>query len=326
MGSLTPARKISYLIFAIMIAAIIGLHLGLAVLFGLFSYMILDLTNRQVSKHMGPLFSRSLSLLTFIIVAFLLGWLFSHFLKQALSKIPSILGTVLPKIDEIGNRYGLNLPFQDMMELRAALVDALKEHSQSITKSSGILTRGIFQALMGIFVAMLCFISDMRPANQNNLFDAVRLEFDVRMTHFMRGFEKVFAAQILVALINTGLTGAYLLIMEIPYVPFLMLTTFVLGLVPIIGNVLSNTCVVGTALTISPKLAVISLGYLVFIHKTEYLLYTRIVGPKINTPMWQILIGILIGEALIGLPGIVLAPAILHYIREEMTAIEYKIV
>ena len=37
--------------------------------------------------------------------------------------------------------------------------------------------------------------------------------------------------------------------------------TFLLGLLPIIGNALSNTLVVGTALTLSFKLAVLALVF-----------------------------------------------------------------
>ena len=70
--------------------------------------------------------------------------------------------------------------------------------------------------------------------------------------------------------------------------------------------------------TISLQLATVGLIYLVIIHKLEYLLNSRIIGGLIDTPMWMTLLGLVIGEALMGVPGVLLAPALLHYARAEM--------
>jgi predicted PurR-regulated permease PerM len=37
--------------------------------------------------------------------------------------------------------------------------------------------------------------------------------------------------------------------------------------------------------------------------------------------MWVTLIGIVVGEATMGVPGVLIAPALLHYVREELRAI-----
>ena len=99
---------------------------------------------------------------------------------------------------------------------------------------------------------------------------------------------------------------------------FLILTTFVCGLVPIIGNIISNIAIVTAGLTVSVHLATFGLAYLVVIHKLEYLLNSRIIGGSIDTPMWMTLLGLVVGEAMMGVPGILLAPALLHYARAEL--------
>ncbi|UPT72718.1 MAG: hypothetical protein M0D55_12290 [Elusimicrobiota bacterium] len=106
-----------------------------------------------------------------------------------------------------------------------------------------------------------------------------------------------------------------------PFKTFLILTTFVCGLVPIAGNVISNIAIVTAGLTVSVQLATAGLIYLVVIHKLEYFLNSRIVGGSIDTPMWMTLLGLVVGEATMGVPGVLLAPALLHYAREEMRAI-----
>lgn len=323
---MTLARKVSYVLFAAIVFAIAGLRLADIALAGLFSYMILDLTHRRVSAHTAKPYARWVSLFIFLVVAAVLAYLFSRFVRQALSMIPRIVGTAIPRLDALATRVGIDLPFGNGQELRDLLMAEIKENARSITHESGLLTKGFFQIIVAVFIAVLCFMSGGRTPERlrGNLFDAVRLEFDSRMRVFMEGFEKVLGAQFMVASINAFLTGIFLVFMDIPYFLFLILTTFIFGMLPIVGNVLSNSIIVGTALTVSPRLAAISLVFLMIIHKLQYLLYSRIIGSSIDTPVWQILIGVLVGEALIGVPGIILAPAMLHYLREEMQAIEYK--
>ena len=99
--------------------------------------------------------------------------------------------------------------------------------------------------------------------------------------------------------------------------PLIIVLTFLCGLLPIIGNIISNTLIAGVAFTISPKMAVIALVYLVVIHKLEYFLNSKIIGDRIKTPMWLTLLGIVLGEKLMGIPGMILAPVVLHYIKVE---------
>jgi predicted PurR-regulated permease PerM len=97
----------------------------------------------------------------------------------------------------------------------------------------------------------------------------------------------------------------------------LIALTFICGLLPIIGNIISNTVIVFAAFTVSPRLALVALIYLVVIHKLEYFLNSKIIGDRIKNPMWLTLLGIVLGEKLMGVPGMILAPVVLHYIKVE---------
>jgi predicted PurR-regulated permease PerM len=61
----------------------------------------------------------------------------------------------------------------------------------------------------------------------------------------------------------------------------------------------------------------IALGFLVVIHKLEYFLNSKIIGDRIKSPLWLTLIGLVLGEKLMGIPGMILAPVVLHYIKVE---------
>ena len=58
--------------------------------------------------------------------------------------------------------------------------------------------------------------------------------------------------------------------------------TFLCGLLPIIGNLMSNTLIIAVGFTISPKLALVALIFLVVIHKLEYFLNSKIIGDRIK--------------------------------------------
>ena len=71
------------------------------------------------------------------------------------------------------------------------------------------------------------------------------------------------------------------------------------------------------SITLSPKMALLALLFLILLHKLEYFLNSKIIGDRIKNPMWLTLLGLIIGETLMGIPGMILAPAVLHYIKVE---------
>ena len=109
-----------------------------------------------------------------------------------------------------------------------------------------------------------------------------------------------------------------------PHLTVVIGLTFLFGLVPIIGNLVSNTIIVGIALTVSPTTALLALVFLVLIHKLEYFLNSKIIGRRILNPLWLTLLALILGERLMGLPGMVLAPVILHYVKVEASEIEVQ--
>ena len=71
-------------------------------------------------------------------------------------------------------------------------------------------------------------------------------------------------------------------------------------------------------------MALTALVFLVVIHKLEYFLNSKIIGQRIRNPLWLTLLALVLGEKLLGLPGMVLAPVVLNYIRVEASGIEVK--
>src|SRR4029079_15044424 len=87
-------------------------------------------------------------------------------------------------------------------------------------------------------------------------------------------------------------------------------------------NLISNTIIVAIAFTVSPRLALAALAFLVLIHKLEYFLNSKIIGDRIRNPVWLTLLGLILGEKLMGIPGMILAPVILNYLKMEASGLE----
>jgi predicted PurR-regulated permease PerM len=94
--------------------------------------------------------------------------------------------------------------------------------------------------------------------------------------------------------------------------------TFIAGLLPVIGNLISNTVIVIVSLAYSPYIAFASLAYLVIIHKLEYFLNAKIIGSRIQCRAWELLIAMLAMEAAFGIAGVVAAPIYYAYLKAEL--------
>jgi len=95
--------------------------------------------------------------------------------------------------------------------------------------------------------------------------------------------------------------------------------TFVMGLLPIVGNLVSNTVVIIISLSYSLPLALGSLAFLVVIHKLEYFVNARIVGTQIKAAAWELLLAMLVMEAAFGIPGVIAAPVFYAYAKAELS-------
>jgi predicted PurR-regulated permease PerM len=131
-------------------------------------------------------------------------------------------------------------------------------------------------------------------------------------------------AQVRIAAINALLTGLYLLVVlplmgiHLPLAKSLILITFLAGLLPVVGNLLSNTLVVIVGLAHSLNVALGSLLFLILVHKLEYFLNARIIGSHIQARAWELLVAMLAMEAVFGLYGVIAAPVLYAYIKLEL--------
>jgi predicted PurR-regulated permease PerM len=248
------------------------------------------------------------------------------FSRQAYKTLPEIANETIPAVVNFAEKQGIELSFTDWASLKSLALKEVNERIANVGRYAREATLQVAMFIIGLVVALSFFINkkwdvESEPdAVKDNLYTTVARELIARFETFYGSFARVIGAQIVISIINTALTSIFLVWNGFPYATVIIVLTFMFGLLPIIGNIMSNTLIVCVAFTIpdvGPKMALIALIFLIAIHKLEYFLNSKIIGDRIKNPMWLTLIGIVLGEKLMGIPGMILAPVVLHYIKVE---------
>ena len=321
---MSGARKISYWAIAVFAAAAVYWHLSSELLAGLFSFFVLDLTYKRLSRALPRVAARWTSLGVFLVCSVFFVWMLGVFVELSATRVPEMISIILPRLNALAAQYGLSMP-GSLDDLRGVIISAVVEHAQALTKTSGALTRELFEILVSVLVAILFHLNVSRRARiggdaapRDNLLYAFLLEFAERARIFVGGFETIFRIQILLAVFRCAVLAVFLLLTRMPWTHFLLVATFLLSVIPNVGAFTSSALILAAAFTVSFHAAIGTLVFLLVLHQAEYLIYSRLAGTGFALPTWIILLGLLIGEKCMGLAGLILAPVVIHYLREEL--------
>lgn len=213
---------------------------------------------------------------------------------------------------------------EDVLDLKEKVINIVNEQKPRIFEVTTHTLKVFAHCIIGILLGAVIAFSFLGFEKQKYEMKPLAESIYHRISIFTNVFERVIFAQGKISAINTVLTAIYLLIIlplvgiNIPYSKTLVILTFFVGLIPVLGNLVSNTFIILMSLTLSFKVAVASLIFLVVIHKLEYYVNAKIVGTQIKTSIWELLIAMVIMETLFGLLGVALAPVIYGYIKEEL--------
>ncbi|NJD00606.1 AI-2E family transporter [Candidatus Erwinia dacicola] len=209
----------------------------------------------------------------------------------------------------------------DIDELQNQVVTWLREHLVVVQTFGRTAAHTFTTMLIGM---LLGAIISLRNSSDQRLEAPLKQAMLDRLTTLAAAFHNVVFAQIRVSLVNTVLTCGFLFgILPLfglyfPFAKTVVVLTIIAGLMPIIGNLISNTVIVLIGLSISLEAALIALIYLILIHKLEYFINARIFGSRISAKTWEILLAMLVFESAFGLTGVVAAPVYYAYLKAEL--------
>ncbi len=245
-------------------------------------------------------------------------------LRHGSDSIPALLQKLAEILDN--SRQQLPQSLDDYLpadadELREKLTGWLRAHSGAVGGAGMIAGRVFAHILIGLVIGALLALRDTGTRAERAPLAAIVTEQAGRLAD---AFRRVVFAQAWIAGINGAFTAAYLLLIlplcgvHLPLAKTLVLLTLFAGLLPIIGNLISNSAIVIVSLSISLPVAVASLVFLIAVHKLEYFLNARIIGSHIRSRAWELLLAMVLMEALFGIGGVIAAPIYYAYFKNEL--------
>lgn len=306
----------------------IYLHLTAALLTGTLIFALVQgmapLLERRLSSHNARLLT--VALISFLLVA-LLGisvLAISGFLHSNAGSLPALM----QKMAEILESSRAWLPDwladylpDDSSDMQGQVAEWLRAHAGELQKIGTESLRGLAHALIGMVVGALLALREVDGQPLQGPLARLLAEHARR---FVTAFRQVVFAQVRIAGLNALFTGLYLILalrffdIHLPLAKTLVVLTFIAGLIPIAGNLISNSFITIISLSHSLQLAMISLLFLIVLHKLEYFLNARIVGSHIKARAWELLLAMLFMEALLGLPGLLMAPIYYAFLKAEL--------
>jgi len=325
----------AWLIAAVTLAFVLEFHLLPALLAGLLVHelvhLIAPVLQRRISSARGKLIA--VGLLAIVVVgatsvavigalAFFrsdagsLPRLFhrmAQIIEDARSSLPQ---WVLSRLPEAGDNVA--------DELRTVTAEWLRHHAgelRAIGKEAGM---ALAHILVGMIIGAMIATREAVPGQAYGPLAAALAD---RARRIADAFRRIVFAQVRISLLNTVLTTLYLAValplfdVQLPLTKTLIAVTFFAGLLPVVGNLISNAIIVVVSLAHSLHTAAASLVFLILVHKLEYFLNARIVGSQIHAAAWELLTAMILMEAIFGLPGIVAAPIVYAWVKDELKTV-----
>jgi predicted PurR-regulated permease PerM len=327
--SVTRADIVAWGLSALALGLVITLHLLPALLAGLLVFELVNVLTpwlrlRALGRD-GPRLLAVTLIATVVIAALVAAGLgLAALLRNSGESLPILMQKMAQIIEDARAQLPAELLAhvpEDADTLQRTLVEWLRSHSGSLQLAGRDLGRTLVHVLMGMIIgALLSLQKATRQADRRPLSERISRHTE----RLASAFRRVVFAQFWISSINTFFTWLYLGValpvfgVDLPLVKSLVTITFIVGLLPIVGNLISNTAILIVSLSQGPPVAVASFVYLVVIHKLEYFLNARIVGSHINARAWELLVAMLAMEAAFGIPGLIAAPIFYAYFKEEL--------
>jgi predicted PurR-regulated permease PerM len=326
LSSTQNTRFLSFIFVGVSFLMAVKLGLLVPIYAGLLAFcLVTRFSDKIVDERIRSIRSKwiATSLVTVLVVLVLVG---TSAGIHALLKTTTDIHELMLKMSEILHSARSWLPekiskaIPQQNDLLSKLSDWLRTHATEIgTFGLGAL-KGIGLSLFGVLLGALIAVND---ATHSRYFGKATQNLLNQVVALRESFWRVAIAQVKISGLNTVLTAIYLAMVlplfgvQLPLIKTLIAVTFIAGLLPVVGNLISNTVITIISLSHSFAVAVAALGFLIVVHKLEYFVNARIVGTQINAKAWEILLCMMVMERLLGLVGVVAAPVFYAWLKAE---------
>ena len=202
----------------------------------------------------------------------------------------------------------------DRFHLQQRITDALNGSGGSLLNNVVSAGTAVFGALADVLIVVVLtvyFLIDM-PRIRTTLY---RLVPHTRRPRVILIGDEVFAkvgayvlGNVLISVIAGIATFIWLMAFSVPYPLLLGIFVALLDLVPVVGSTIAGVVVAAVALTVSlPVCITTTVFFVVFRLAEDYLLVPKIIGRAVKVPALITVVAVLIGGALLGIVGALVA-------------------
>jgi len=235
---------------------------------------------------------------------------FMTLVERARSQLPPFIEAYLPA---------------SAAEFKVAIGDWIKSHLSDLQLVGKGMAHMFVTLLIGMILGAIIALQRIPDVSRRKPLAAALFE---RLNLLVQAFRNIVFAQIKISMLNTAFTGIFLAVVmplfgvHLPLSKTLIVLTFLLGLLPVIGNLMSNTLITIVGMSLSIWVAAAALGYLIVIHKVEYFLNAKIVGGQIRAKAGELWRAMLVFGAAFGRPGVVAGPVYYADLKSELRRAE----
>jgi predicted PurR-regulated permease PerM len=216
----------------------------------------------------------------------------------------------------------------DRFHLQQRITDAVNGSGGSFLNDVVNAGTAVFQAVADVLIVVVLtvyFLVDM-PRIRTTLY---RMVPHSRRPRAILIGDEVFAkvgayvlGNVLISVIAGLATFIWLMAFSVPYPLLLGIFVALLDLVPVVGSTIAGVVVAAVALTVSlPVCIATTVFFVVFRLAEDYLLVPKIIGRAVKVPALTTVVAVLIGGALFGMVGALVAipiAAALQLLAEEI--------
>lgn len=321
----------AWLVSGAILLLILYLHLLPSLLAGMLVFVLVNSLSPLLNTRMlwgdGPrLLAVSIIAGSVIGLIALLAISASSILRESNERMPELINRMAEIIET--SREQMPAWISEYMpanaeQLRQTVVDWLRRNASLFQVAGTDLGRVLVHILLGMVIGALLSLEKVVATATRGPLTAQIADHSQRLSI---AFRQVVFAQIWISGINASLTAVFLTValplfgVHLPFTKTLIVLTFVVGLLPIIGNLISNTVIFVVGLSHSLGVAMATLTYLIVVHKLEYFLNARIIGSQIRAKAWEMLLAMLLMESAFGIAGLIAAPIYYAYLKAELRA------
>ena len=318
----------SYVLIAVALLVVLTKGLLSALLAGLLVYSLINLMTPLLTRKLTSAHARifAVAVLSILVVSMLTAaiWGTIVFLRSDVSNLETLLKQLADIIDVSRNQVPEwvkeRLP-ADTEALRLVISGWLRNHAVEAKSMGAEAGRVTIHVLLGMIIGAMVALYDKQSHFPSPPLAAALRD---RFVNLSEAFQNIVFAQVRISAINTVITAVFIFIalplagIRLPLAKTLIAITFFAGLLPVIGNLISNSMLVIVGLSHSLHTAVGALVFMILVHKLEYFLNAKIIGLHINARAWELLAVMLVMESMFGLSGVVAAPIYYALLKKEL--------